>query len=184
MKKGIIKELRVNQGIKAKEVLLVGETGGQLGVMSLLQALQIAKERNFDLVEVAPTARPPVCRLLDYGKYKYEQTKKERKVRKGLKAGLLKEIRLRPRIKDHDLDAKIKIMKKLLEDGDKVKVSLIFRGREATHPERGWKILKKVTEDLKGTGIIDGSPVVEETNMSLTILPHHQHKEMKVGKES
>lgn len=183
MKEGIIKELRVNQGIRAKEVLLVGETGGQLGVMPLAKALQIAKERNFDLVEVSPTSVPPVCRLLDYGKYKYEQTKKERKARKGQKVGLLKEIRLRPRIKDHDLDAKINIMKKLLEDGDKIKVSLIFRGREATHPERGWKILKKVTEGLKVIGIMDGSPVVEGTNMSLTILPHHQRKEMEVEKE-
>lgn len=163
--------------------MLIGETGGQLGIMLLSQALQIARERNFDLVEVAPTTVPPVCRLLDFGKYKYEQAKKERKVRKGQKIGLLKEIRLRPRIKDHDLDAKIKIMKKLLEDGDKVKVSLIFRGREATHPEHGWKILKKVTENLKGIGIIDGSPTVERTNMSLTVLPYHQRKEVKIGKE-
>jgi len=182
VKKSIIKELRVNQRIKAKEVLLIGETGEQLGVMSLAKALQLAKERNFDLVEVAPTAVPPVCRLLDYGKYKFEQAKKERKVRKGQKVGLLKEIRLRPRIKEHDLDAKIKIMKKLLGDGDKVKVSLVFRGREATHPEYGWKILKKVAEDLKGIGMIDGSPIVEETNMNLTILPYHQRKEMKVEK--
>jgi len=184
VRENIVKELRVNQGIRAKEVMLVGETGGQLGVMPLAKALQIARERSFDLVEVAPTAVPPVCRLLDYGKYKYEQAKKERKVRKGQKIGLLKEIRLRPRIKEHDLNAKINIMKKLLEDGDKVKVFVIFRGREVTHPEHGWRILKKVAEDLKGIGIIDGSPVVEDTNMSLTVLPHHQRKEIKAGKEN
>lgn len=183
MRKEIVKELRVNQGIKAKEVRLIEESGGQLGVMPLRQALQIAKESNLDLVEVSPTSVPPVCRLLDYGKYKYEQAKKERKVRKGQKAGLLKEIRLRPRINEHDLDAKIKLMKKLLEGGDKVRVSVIFRGREATHPERGWKILRKVAEDLKGISVVDGSPVVEETNISLTFLPYHRGKETKVMKE-
>lgn len=155
----------------------------QLGVMPLSQALQIAKESNLDLVEVAPTSVPPVCRLLDYGKYKYEQAKKERKIRKDQKTGLLKEIRLRPRIKEHDLDAKIKIIKKLLEDGDKVRVFLVFRGREVTHPEHGWKILRKVAEDLRGIGVVDGSPVVEETSMNLTFLPHHQSRETRVGKE-
>lgn len=179
VKEEIIKELRVNQQIKAKEVRLIGESGGVLGVMPLVQALQVAKERGLDLVEVAPTSVPPVCRLLNYGKYKYEQAKKERKVRKGQRVGLLKEIRLRPRIKEHDLEAKIRIVKKLLEQGDKVRVFLIFRGREVVHPERGWTILKKIVEDLKGVGVVEGSPAIEESNMSLTFLPARQGKEGK-----
>lgn len=179
VKEEIIKELRVNQQIRAKEVRLIGESGGVLGVMPLVQALQVAKERGLDLVEVAPTSVPPVCRLLNYGKYKYEQAKKERKVRKEQRVGLLKEIRLRPRIKEHDLEAKIRIVKKLLEEGDKVRVFLIFRGREVVHPEQGWTILKKIVEDLKGVGVVEGSPAIEESNMSLTFLPARQGKEGK-----
>ena len=178
----IVKELRINERIKAKEVRLIGETGTQVGVVPLAQALRIAKERGFDLVEIVPISVPPVCRLLNYGKYKYEQTKKERKLRKGQRAGLLKEIRLRPRIKEHDLEAKVRIIKKLLDDGDKVRISLVFRGREVVHPERGWKILEKVVEDLKGVGVVDGSPTVEETNMFLTFSPASQAKEVKVVK--
>ncbi len=171
MRQKIVKELRVNEQIRAKEVRLIGETGGQLGIVPLVQALQIARERELDLVELVPTSVPPVCRLLNYGKYKYEQAKKERKLRKGQKTGLLKEIRLRPRIKEHDLEAKVRMIRRLLEDGDKVRVSVVFRGREVVHPERGWKILKKVMEDVKGAATIDGSPTVEETNMFLTLLP-------------
>lgn len=147
--------------------------------MPLTQALQIARERGLDLVEVVPVSVPPVCRLLNYGKYKYEQTKKERKLRKGQKAGLLKEIRLRPRIKEHDLEAKTRIIRKLLEDGNKVRVSLFFRGREVVYPERGWKILKKVVEDLKGVGVVEGSPTAEEKNMFLTLSPASRSKEVK-----
>lgn len=147
--------------------------------MPLAQALQIARERELDLVEVVPISVPPVCRLLNYGKYKYEQTKKERKLRKGQKAGLLKEIRLRPRIKEHDLEAKTRIIRKLLEDGNKVRVSLFFRGREVVYPERGWKILKKVVEDLKGVAVVEGSPAAEEKSMFLTLSPAFQSKEVK-----
>ncbi len=152
--------------------------------MPLVKALQIARERGLDLVEVGPVSVPPVCRLLNYGKYKYEQAKKERKLRKGQKVGLLKEIRLRPRIKEHDLEAKVRIIKKLLEDGDKVKVSLIFKGREVIHPERGWKILKKVAEDLKGVGVLEGSPTIEESSMFLTLSPVSLTKEAKAAKGS
>ena len=111
-------------------------------MLSLERALQIADERNFDLVEVAPTSVPPVCRLLDYGKYRYEQTKKERKARKSQRAGVLKEIRVRPGVKDHDVETKIKVARKLLEDGDKVRAFVVFRGREITHPELGVRVLQ------------------------------------------
>ncbi len=143
-----------------------------MNVMPLEKALQIAREQGLDLVEVAPTSNPPVCRLLDYGKYRYEQTKKERKARKGQRVGLLKEIRIRPRVKDHDLETKIKVARKLLEEGDKVKVFVVFRGREATHPELGVRVLQKVTNDLKDIAALDGSPSSESGRvMGLVLSP-------------
>jgi len=153
--------------------------------MPLEKALQMARENGLDLVEVAPTSVPPVCRLLDYGKYRYEQTKKERKARKGQKVGLLKEIRVRPRVKDHDLETKIKVARKLLEEGDKVKVFVVFRGREITHPELGVKVLQKVTNELKDIAALDGSPSLESGRiMGLVFSPiSAKIKEAKV-KES
>jgi translation initiation factor IF-3 len=151
--------------------------------MPLEKALQVAREHNLDLVEVAPGSIPPVCRLLDYGKYRYEQTKKERKARKGQKAGLLKEIRIRPRVKDHDLETKIRIARKLVEEGDKVKISVVFRGREMTHPELGLKLLQRVTDALKDIAILDGSPSSENGRfMGLVLSPisTKQPKEVKV----
>ncbi|MBM4447335.1 MAG: translation initiation factor IF-3 [Chloroflexi bacterium] len=167
----MVKELRVNRQIRAKEVRLIGETGAQLGVFLLEKALQIANEQSLDLVEMAPNSVPPVCRLLDYGRYRYEQTKKERKARKSQKGVVLKEIRIRPRVKEHDLDTKIKITRKLLEEGDKVKVFIAFRGREITHPELGLKLLRKVADDLKDIAILDGAPSSEARFMSLVLSP-------------
>ena len=171
MRKDIIKELRINRWIRTKEVRLIGETGAQLGVFPLEKALQIANERSLDLVEVAPSSVPPVCRLLDYGRYRYEQTKKERKARKGQRSGVLKEIRVRPRVKEYDLATKIKIARKLLEEGDKVKIFVIFRGREITHPELGLKILRKAADHLKDIAVLDGTPSTEGRIMSLVLSP-------------
>jgi translation initiation factor IF-3 len=171
VRKDIVKELRVNRLIRAKEVRLIGETGAQMGVFPIEKALQIASERSLDLVEVAPSSVPPVCRLLDYGRYRYEQTKKERKARKGQRVGVLKEIRVRPRVKEHDLETKIKIARKLLEEGDKVKFFIIFRGREITHPEIGLKLLRKVSDDLKDIAGLDGVPSAEGRFMSLVLSP-------------
>ena len=171
MRKDIVKELRINRWIRAKEVRLIGETGAQLGVVPIEKALQIASERGLDLVEVASSSAPPVCRLLDYGRYRYEQTKKERKARKGQRGGGLKEIRVRPRMKEHDLDTKIKIARKLLEEGDKVKFFVIFRGREITHPELGLKLLQKATDDLKDIAALDGTPSSQGRIMSLVLSP-------------
>ncbi len=142
-----------------------------MGVFPLERALQIANERGLDLVEVAPTSAPPVCRLLDYGRYRYEQTKKERKARKSQKGAVLKEIRIRPRVKEHDLETKIKVARKLLEEGDKVKVFIFFRGREATHPEIGLKLLQKVADSLKDIAALDGTPSSAERYMSLVFSP-------------
>ena len=169
--KDIINQLRVNQRIKTKEVRLIGEKGEQLGIMPLYQALEVAKKHNLDLVEVAATAVPPVCRLLDFGKYKYEQTKKERKARKSQRVSLLREIRLRPKIGDHDFEAKARLGRKLLGEGDKVKVTVMFRGREITHPDIGLKLLQRMAESLKGVASIDKQPIMEGRRMNIILSP-------------
>ena len=171
MTRDIVKELRVNRQIRAKEVRLIGEAGAQLGVLQFEKALQMANERNLDLVEVASNSVPPVCRLLDYGRYRYEQTKKERKARRSQKGSVLKEIRVRPRVKEHDLETKIKTARKLLEEGDKVKFFLVFRGREITHPELALRLLRKVADDLKDIAVLDGTPSTEGRFMSLVLSP-------------
>jgi len=164
-----------NRRIRAKDVRLIGEGGEQLGVVPVQKALQLAYERGLDLVQVASTANPPVCRLLDYGKYKYEQTKKERKAKKGQRIGLLKEVRLRPKIEEHDLLAKIRTTKKLLEEGNKVKLMLRFRGREIIYPELGWKVLRKVAEASQGMAVVSNS-VNEGNSIALVLSPVAQRK--------
>jgi translation initiation factor IF-3 len=143
----------------------------------------MANEKGLDLVEVAPTAVPPVCKILDYGKYRYEQTKKEKKVRLGQRSGLLKEIRVRPQVKDHDLGIKINLAKKFVLDGDKVKVLVVFRGRQMVHPELGIRLLQKVAADLKGVAQLDGQPIHEGRIMSLILSPASA-KQVPVVKES
>jgi translation initiation factor IF-3 len=139
--------------------------------MSVLQARELAKKSNLDLVEVAPTSVPPVCRLLDYGKFKYEQRKKEQQAKKSQKVTLLREIRLRPKIGTHDFNFKAKTAKKLLADGAKVKVTLLFRGREITHPELGWKVLQRMTEALADDGTLERQPMMEGRRMDIIIAP-------------
>ena len=139
--------------------------------MTLAAARELAKKAGVDIVEVAPTSVPPVCRLMDYGKFKYEQQKKEQQSKKAQKITLLREIRLRPKIGIHDFDFKAKIAKKLLEDGDKVKVTLMFRGREITHPDLGWKILQKMAETLKEVGVLERQPVMEGRRMDIIMAP-------------
>lgn len=174
----IVKELRVNRRIFSKEVLLIGEGGEQLGVMPTKRALEIARERDFDLVEVAPNSDPPVCRLLDYGKYRYEQAKKEKEARKGQHVSQLREVRMRCRIKEHDLESKIKLIKRLLSQGDQVKVSMMFRGREIAHPERGKEIFRHMASELKDVALVD-QPQVSERNLVLVFSPIKQSKESK-----
>lgn len=143
--------------------------------MSLQKALEIAYERGLDLVQVASTMTPPVCRVLDYGKYKYEQTKKERKAKRGQRVGLLRQVRLRPKIEEHDLQAKIKTTKKLLEEGNKVRLVLRFRGREIIYPELGWKVLRKVAEASKEIAIVSSSGN-EARSIVLVLSPVSQKK--------
>jgi translation initiation factor IF-3 len=178
--RGIIKRLRINLQIRAGKVRLIGEQGEQLGVVPLSQAIQIAREHELDLVEVAPTASPPVCKVLDYGKYKYEQAKKERKAKKGQKVGLLREVRLRPKIEEHDLQGKIKITRKLLGEGSKVKVRVRFRGRERVYPEMGVKVLQKLTESLKDVAIVSNWSGGEVGNMFAVLAPVSREKSKEV----
>jgi len=169
--KKITHKLRVNERIRVTEVRLVGAKGEQLGIMPLFQALEVARKYDLDLVEVAPTAAPPVCRLLDYGKYRYQQAKKEREARRSQKVSLLREVRIRPKIGNHDFEAKARLAKKLLDDGDKVKVSVLFRGREITHPEIGWRLLQRMAESLKEVASVERQPVMEERRMNLILSP-------------
>jgi translation initiation factor IF-3 len=164
----------------------VGEKGEQLGIMPLNQALEVARRQDLDLVEVAPTAVPPVCRLLDYGKYKYEQSKKEREQRRSQRVSLLREVRLRPKIDNHDFESKTRSVRKLLGEGDKVKVTVRFRGREITHPEIGWGLLQRMTESLQGVAAIARQPVIEGRNMTVILAPLavQKAKEVKEVKAS
>jgi translation initiation factor IF-3 len=154
-----------------------------LGVVPVQKALQIAYERGLDLVQVASTVTPPVCRLLDYGKYKYEQTKKERKAKRSQRVGLLKEVRLRPKIEEHDLQAKIKTTKKLLEEGNKVRLVLRFRGREIIYPELGWNVLRKVTEASREIAIVSNS-VHDGNNIALVLSPVAQKRSKETGADA
>jgi translation initiation factor IF-3 len=148
--------------------------------MPVLQARELAKKANLDLVEVAPTSVPPVCRLLDYGKFKYEQQKKEQQARKGQKALQQREIRLRPKIGAHDFNAKAKTARKLLADGAKVKVTLMFRGREITHPELGWKVLQRMAETLSDVAAPERQPVMEGRRMDIIMAPAAAKPKVKV----
>lgn len=173
----ITKELRINEKIKAREVRLILDTGEQVGVVPLSQALEIARERNLDLVEVAPTAVPPVCRLMDYGKFKYEQTKKEREARKHQKVVLLKEVRFSPKIDEHDLEFKTRTIQRFIEAGDKVKVTVRFKGRELAHPQLGKQVLDEVASRLKGLAAPERPPLMEGRNMTMILAPIPQKAE-------
>jgi translation initiation factor IF-3 len=168
---GIAREYRVNQRIRAVNVRVIGEDGAQLGVMTVHDALQLAQEKGLDLVEVAPTTDPPVCRLLDYGRFKYVQTKKEREARKTQKSTGLREMRMRPGIGQHDLDAKFRTVQKLLATGAKVKLSVVFRGRSIAHPELGIELLKKVAEDLEQEAKLERAPAMEGRTLSIILTP-------------
>lgn len=174
--KDIIKQPRVNKRITGREIRLVGGKGEQLGVMSLDQALETARKQNLDLVEVAPTAVPPVCRILDFGKYKYEQSKKEREMRRSQRVSLLREVRLRPKIDSHDFEAKARSVKKLLDGGDKVKVTVMFRGREITHPEIGLRLLQKMAESLQGMASLEKHPLMEGRRLHMILSPPSTQK--------
>ena len=148
---------------------MVSDNNEQLGVMSLRSARQIAEERHLDLGEVAPNGRPPVCRIMNYGKYRYEQQKREKEAKKKQKILMLKEVKLRPNIEDHDFYVKMKAAQRFLGEGSKVKVTIMFRGREMSHPELGEKLLMRFADELKDVAHVEKEPKVEGRNMTMVI---------------
>lgn len=160
-----IKDLQINEEIREKEVRLIDVEGEQLGVVSIKRAMEIADERKLDLVNVAPTAKPPVCKILDYGKFKYETIKREKDARKNQKTITVKEIRLTPNIETHDINVKVKNAISFLKNGDKVKVSVRFRGREMGHTQIGREVLKNFAELTEEFGTIEKGARLEGRNM-------------------
>jgi translation initiation factor IF-3 len=166
-----LKQTRVNERIRVSQVRLVDEEGEMLGIKPTKEALELAKERGFDLVEVSPGANPPVCRIMDYGKFKYEQSKKAKKAKKKQHIMHVKEIKMRPKIETHDYGFKMNHARRFLEHGNKVKFSLIFRGREVTHPDIGLRILKQVAEDLAEIADVEVGPKKEGMTMMMVMFP-------------
>ncbi len=169
-------EPRVNDRIRISPIRLIDEEGEQLGIVATDEARSLAVERGLDLVEVAPGARPPVCRLMDYGKYKYEQARKTREAKKKQHVIHVKEVKLRPKIEAHDIEFKMRHARRFLEDGDKVKFTLMFRGREVTHPERGRWLLEQVKEELSDVAVVESQISHEGRTMTMLMGPSREHK--------
>ena len=167
----ISKDWRINEEIRVREVRLVSDDGEQLGIVPVRDALGIALEKGLDLVEVAPSAQPPVCRLMDYGKFKFEQNKREKEARKKQKIISVKEVKMRPNIEEHDFQVKAKNARKFLSGGDKVKLTIMFRGREITHPELGEKLSLKFVGELTDISSVEKPPKVEGRNMVTVLIP-------------
>jgi translation initiation factor IF-3 len=162
---------RINERIRVPQVRLIGADGEQLGIVEIGEALKRAQEADLDLVEVAPGSKPPVTRLLDYSKYKYEQEQKQKQARKHQQQVNIREIKLRPKIASHDYETKKGHVERFLKHHDKVKVTIMFRGREQAHPERGRALLQKLFEDLGGIAVIESAPLQEGRNMSMLLAP-------------
>ncbi|GAA0475797.1 translation initiation factor IF-3 [Alkalibacterium sp. s-m-22] len=167
----IAKDMIVNDRIRANEVRLIGKDGEQIGVVQRKEALRLAEEANMDLVLVSPNAKPPVARVMDYGKYRYEQQKKEREARKNQKVVNIKEIRLSPTIDDHDFDTKLRNARKFLEKGDKVKVSIRFRGRAITHKDIGREVLERMAEKASDISQVESKAKMDGRSMFLMLAP-------------
>ena len=160
--------------IRVPQVRLIGDDGNQIGVVSRDEALDYARQRDLDLVEVAPEARPPVCRILDYSKYKYEQEQKAKAARKHQTQVNIREIKLRPKIADHDYNTKKGHVERFLKQNDKVKVTIMFRGREMAHPERGEMILNRLAEELQELAVVEQRPQQDGRNMTMMLAPTRQ----------
>lgn len=175
------RDLRVNHMIRVPQVRVVDEDGAQLGVMPTGEALRLAQERGYDLVEVAPTASPPVVKLLDFGQYKYELAKREKEAKRRSRSVEFKEIRLKPKIGTGDFDTKAHRAIQFLEDGDRIKVTVQFRGRELTHPEIGRNLLAKFTDRVKDHGVLERAPLLEGRAMHIIIASSHKPKTREPG---
>jgi translation initiation factor IF-3 len=166
------RDARTNRRIKAREVRVIGASGEQLGVLTIEQALLRAQEEGMDLVEVSPLAKPPVCKIMDYGKFKYLEKKKQNEAKKNQVVVLLKEIKFRPRTEEHDYNVKIKKVREFLEDSNKARITVMFRGREMSHRELGQKVLQEIIEDLKDVAVIEAAPRMEGRQMFMILAPN------------
>jgi translation initiation factor IF-3 len=163
--------VRINEQIRVPEVRLIGPDGQQIGILPIKEALARAAEGHLDLVEVAPQASPPVCRIMDYGKFKYQQSKKQQEARRRQTIIQVKEVKVRPKIEEHDMGFKLRNTRRFLAEGDKVKISVIFRGREIAHTDRGYRILSQMAEALADVGNIEQDPKLEGRNLSMIVSP-------------
>jgi len=168
----IDREPRVNERILVSEVRLIGPDGEQIGITPLAEALRLARERDMDLVEVAPQARPPVCRILDYGKFKYQQDVKAKEARKRQSHIVIKEMKMRPKIDRHDYQTKSRHVERFLREGSKVKATIMFRGREMAHQELGQRLLDRLAADMGTLAFVESAPNTEGRNMSMVLAPH------------
>jgi translation initiation factor IF-3 len=163
--------VRINEKIRADQVRLIGPDGEQVGIVDIREALNYADRLNLDLVEVAPMANPPVCKVMDYGKYRYEQEQKAKEARKRQTTISIKEIKLRPKIDDHDFDTKKGHVERFLKKGDKVKLTIMFRGRELVHPHLGERLLRRMAEELADIGEVESQPSLDGRNMVMMLAP-------------
>jgi translation initiation factor IF-3 len=183
-------EPRINDRIRVPEVRLVGPNGEQVGIVAIGDALRLAQEADLDLVEVAPTARPPVAKLMDYGKWKYENAQKAREARRNQVHTVIKEMKLRPKIDPHDYETKKGHVVRFLKAGDKVKITIMFRGREQSRPELGFRLLKRLAEDVQELGYVEFEPKQDGRNMIMVMAPHrkqqqqHQHQQRRPESEA
>ncbi|MCB9158441.1 MAG: translation initiation factor IF-3 [Caldilineaceae bacterium] len=164
---------RVNDQIRAREIRVISATGEQLGIMPVAQALQLAEEQDLDLVEVAPNATPPVCRMMDYGKYLYEKQKRERESRKAQKQIEIKEVRLRPKTDEHDIQVVLTKIRKFAKEGAKIRVRIRFRGREIAHPEVARDLMKRVAEEVADVVAVEAFPSLDGRSMIMVLAPSH-----------
>ena len=167
----IEKNLRINQGIRVPQVRVIDFEGKQLGILPIAEALAEAGKVGMDLVEVAPNSSPPVCRIMDYGKFRYQQSKKLQVARKSAATVQIKEMRLRPKIDGHDREIKIRKVKEFLEEGDKVKISMLFRGREVAYTSIGYKIMESIREELESIATVEQHPRIEGRSMVMVVSP-------------
>jgi len=175
-------EPRINERIRVPEVRLVGAAGEQIGIVGIEDALRLAMEADLDLVEVAPEAKPPVCKIMDYGKFKYEAAVKAREARKNQVNTVIKEMKLRPKIDQHDYETKKGHIERFLSQGDKVKITIMFRGREQSRPELGYKLLQKLATDIGESAIIESSPLQDGRNMTMVLAPARKTSGGKAAK--
>jgi len=172
----ISSEPRINDRIRVPEVRLVGPEGEQVGIVPIGKALELAAEADLDLVEVAPMARPPVCKLMDYGKFKYESAQKAREAKRNQALTVIKEMKLLPKIDPHDYETKKGHVERFLRQGDKVKITIMFRGREQSRPELGFRLLQRLAEDITELGFVESSPKQDGRNMVMVVAPHRSAK--------